>query len=729
MKKYLSILILLLIITGCSNKTPQNEAEQLFDEAIQLADEYKLEEAREKFIELSELEPNSPDGYFGIGYIYEKQFLLYDALEVYMSIKNMRPNFVPALDGCWRLYNYFGLDEEAIQLASVYNEVLPDQPKSKIMLAKVFIKTGIPIRASAALDSALVLGVDQDIHDLVKAQYYLSMHKPDSAELYYQSGISNSSLEPKKLMEASYYLEKKGLIDSAIVTSRKAFNSGNDYAQWFDHYNLAVRNGYINEASKVVEKMWEAEFPEEAIITLETLYHFDAKHYTPARHNLDKMVAYAKETMSYRMYQMEIRGYYGDEMTMMQDYEVIKNILTNIDSDQEYYDLIMYMATMLYTDVMVDMSSIMRINQVSSKYYSKSDYYLRIGYVYYRTGQSDEFEARVKNVLKTHSRHPNWLTGLGDIYGSIHLARYDDAAKLYKDALEIKEWYSPSFKSYVNMYIDIDNIDKALELFKQYPHFEEYYPEFAVMKSYCLIRNNQTKEGMDLFVDKIKYLKEDLKWFHKVVKALYNTGRSDEKIQLAEWINENLQNNIDALLLASDIYCKAKNYNEAQNTVGMAIDLEPDNMDVSAMNARVMYYQGNADEAISIMKENKKKNPYHIKNNMYLSRAMAIEGIEPNAAENIARKAVFDSQSAFEPWLNLSYVYYNTGRFDLARGEAGKISHSYKGDILQAEADFQVGMAMYMEGKEEAVEKLKEAIDLGLKGDNLIIANETLKKI
>jgi len=729
MKKYLSILILLLIISGCSKKSPQSETEQLFEEAIQLADDYKLEEAREKFIKLSELEPNSPDGYFGIGYIYEKQFLFYDALEVYMNIKNTRPTFVPALKGCWRLYKHFDLEDELIQLTVAYNEVLPDQPESKIMLAKLFINSTTPIRANTFLDTSLTMGVDQDLYDLVKAQYYLSMNQRDSADLYYQSGLSNADPDNEILMEAAYYLEKKGLIDSAIVMSRKALTSGNDYGQWFSHYKLAIRNHYFNEAGLVIEMMKKEKLPDEAVITLETLYHYASGHFTPARHGLDKMVQYCRKTMSYRMYQIEIRGSYGDEMTLMQDYEVVQNILKANDSDPEYNDLIMYLASMLFTDVMTDRAGVMRINQVSTKFYSKPDYYLRNAYVYYRTGENDEFKSRVGNILKTHSRHPNWLTGLGNMYSTVFLAKYEQAGKLYSDALEIDQWYTPAFKSYVNMYLDIDEVGKALELFKKHPHFEESYPELAVLKAYCLIRNDHTKEGMDMFVEKIKYLKEDLGWFNKVVEALYQTGSSEDKNRLAQWLSQNVKNNIDALILASDIYCKTKNYKEASMTAGMAIDLDSENMDASAMNARVMYYLGDADEAISIMKENNKKIPYHIKNNMYLSRIMAVEGIEPNAAENIARKAVFDSQSGFEAWLNLSIVYYNTGRFDLSRGEALKISNSYKGDLMQSEAVFQVGIALYMEGKEEAAEKLQEAIDLGLKGDNLIIAKETIKKI
>jgi len=729
MKKLLMFLILVLVIGGCSDKSSQGETENLFEEAVRLAEEYKLEEAREKFIELSELDPNSPEGYYGLGLIYEKQFLLYDALEVYMTIKNTRPTFAPALEGCWRLYNYFDFDEEALQLAGTYNNLLPEQPEPKVMLAKVFINGSVPTRAGSYLDTALIMGGNQDIADLVRAQFYISVHKPDSAELYYQSGFSNSDPNPEALMEAANYLEMKGLIDSAIVVSRRAMAEGDDYNIWFNHYRLAMRNDYFNEASNVIKKFREAGIPNEAITTLETLFYYKTGKFTPSRHNLDKMVYYSQKTLSYRMYQMEIRGSYGDEMTLMQDYEVVLGMLKQNDSDPEFSDLIVYQAAMLFTEAMNDMSGVIRIEQVSTKFYSKADYYLRNSYVYFRTGQHDEFESRIKNVLKTHNRHPNWMTGLGDLYRDIFIRRYDDAAKLYTDALTINERYRPAFESYVEMHRKLNNFGKALDLFKKYPNFEESYPELAVLKALCLIENNQTEKGMNLFLDKIGYLRGDLGWFQKVEKVLYKTGEFKDKIRLADWLSENNVENINALNFASDIYCDTKEYKKAKQVAEKALELDPENMTASVMNARSMYYLGNVDEAINIMKNNNEKNSFHIANNMYLSRLMALEGIEPNNAENIARKAVFDSQSDFEPWLNLSFVYYNNGRFDLARGEASKISRSHLKNPEQPEAVFQIGMALYMEGNSEATEKLQEAIDLGLSGESLTTAKETLRKI
>jgi hypothetical protein len=76
--------------------------------------------------------------------------------------------------------------------------------------------------------------------------------------------------------------------------------------------------------------------------------------------------------------------------------------------------------------------------------------------------------------------------------------------------------------------------------------------------------------------------------------------------------------------------------------------------------------------------------------------------------------------------MNLSYVYFQTGRYDLSRGEALKASQSRKDE---PEPFFRVGMAMFMEEKEEARENLEKAIELGLKGEKLEIARQTLQKL
>ena len=76
--------------------------------------------------------------------------------------------------------------------------------------------------------------------------------------------------------------------------------------------------------------------------------------------------------------------------------------------------------------------------------------------------------------------------------------------------------------------------------------------------------------------------------------------------------------------------------------------------------------------------------------------------------------------------MNLCYVYDREGRYDLSRAEAFKACKVFP---KEPEPFFRLGIAMYREGKPEARGQLEKAIELGLWGDWLESARETLAKL
>ncbi|MEW5993850.1 MAG: hypothetical protein AB1744_05575, partial [Candidatus Zixiibacteriota bacterium] len=143
----------------------------------------------------------------------------------------------------------------------------------------------------------------------------------------------------------------------------------------------------------------------------------------------------------------------------------------------------------------------------------------------------------------------------------------------------------------------------------------------------------------------------------------------------------------------------------------------------TAHRARALYYLGQRAEAFDIFERNIDSAHFNVTNNYYFSRILATEQTDLNRASNLARRAVFDSRHDLKVWMNLCYVYYQAGRYDLSRGEAGKATHKY---ATAPEPYFRLGMAMHKEGKEGARENLEKAIELGLRGDHLETARQTL---
>jgi len=241
-----------------------------------------------------------------------------------------------------------------------------------------------------------------------------------------------------------------------------------------------------------------------------------------------------------------------------------------------------------------------------------------------------------------------------------------------------------------------------------------------------MVQSGDVEAGVELFTDRVTALKGDLTWFEKIREAIVKAHQPEKTVVLADWLFANENKNPEALVLAAQIYSSNKQYKKALESADKALAIDKKSLDAQAEKGWAVYKLGDTDEAVKILNEINKNHNYHIRTNYYLSKLLAAEGMEPNRAANLARKAVYDSQSALWTWVNLSSVYLQTGRYDLARGEAQKASHSYSGE---PEPVFWLGMALYMEGKDAAKDKLEEAIKLGLQGDELREAKATLKKM
>ncbi len=729
MRTYLTtglFIFLLFLVSGCST-SPEKKKEKLFYKALELAGEYKFDDAQKKFTELSQLDPGSPAGYFGTGYILEKKFQYFEALNVYLSITSNNPAYAPAQAGCWRILTHLKLYDDALTAGLAYNDAVPDDAESKLLLAESFMNYGQPFRSLKYLDTALTLGGDPPLVAMMRAHAYTLLHKDDTAQTYYRKALDEKSSSPRVYIEAAGYLEAAGLIDSAVQMSAKAVElSGDDIQTLVTHILFTLRNNYFTEARKALAQLEKQRVPKLVLVTLQT-YYYDAKgDYSSARHRLNEVGQLSNYTITFWMLEMAIRAKVSDELTLTTNANAIRAKLSKGDYDEKFKGYAIFSEAMIVSRYLDDMIGLGELEQVPFKLTRRPEFQLRKTLLLYRTGQPDAFAEQEALIKKGHAHDPVWLTGLADIYSNRFMRRYDDAAEYYGKVLQIDTWYYPAFDNYVAMYQRLGKYDEALKLFDEYPHFFKEYPRYRLLKAVCMVRNNSIDAGVQLFLENISALKGDRTWFEKMHNALKKMGMNAKSTQLADWIAQNNRKDTDALVLAAQIYSENKQYDKALNIADDALKLEKESIDALAEKGWALYRLGKTEEALKILNANNKKQNFHIRTNYYLSQLLATEGMEPNRAANLARKAVFDSNSALWTWTNLSYVYLQIGRYDLARGEALKASHSYEGE---PEPVFRLGMALYMEGKDEAREKLQEAIDLGLSGDLLKEARETLKKL
>ena len=109
---------------------------------------------------------------------------------------------------------------------------------------------------------------------------------------------------------------------------------------------------------------------------------------------------------------------------------------------------------------------------------------------------------------------------------------------------------------------------------------------------------------------------------------------------------------------------------------------------------------------------------------------MAEEGIDPPKAQNLARRGKSASYGEVRFVMNLSHVYYITGRYDLALGEARKARNGAFGN---GKAHFIVGLAAVMhdsdDHRREAKESFEKALTLNLSPEDIATAKQYLEQL
>ena len=197
--------------------------------------------------------------------------------------------------------------------------------------------------------------------------------------------------------------------------------------------------------------------------------------------------------------------------------------------------------------------------------------------------------------------------------------------------------------------------------------------------------------------------------------------------QFADWLREQGSQNANMLTMAAELKADIGDKDAALELADAALKISPGLIDASAQRARALYVTGKKDEAMALLQQNIEIDQFHVTSNYWLSRILALEGRNADKAQDLARRALFDSNQGITEWCNLSWVLLKTGRYDLARGEANKMTRTFKGEPMPL---YCLGMALYMEQKTaEAKTRLQEAIDQGLAGEALVEAKDILSKL
>lgn len=723
----LAITIVLTLLIGCSG-TPEERAADLFDDGVEYLSRNELEKAEASFEEIGSIDPSTPAGLHGVALVMERRFLLFDALQESMIINDSRPSFAPAWKLTWQILTKLEMYEDALPVAVEYSNILEYDPDARYVAVRAQLNMGQGAPARAHIDTAVSQGFDPAVADLLRAQVCLIDHDYEQGKELFAQAFSTNHRSPIFYYEAANYLEATGYIDSAMNLSRQsALAPGADFELQLAHFDRALDNQYHYEALLTLDRLESDGLADVTLAALRMFYYQSRGDLTESRRATANYELMAGSSIGMIYWDLVAHGMIGDDMSVTQDASGILRYLTQnnvLDQFTEFMKYRMAIAVANYGDEHMGWKSLEDIRGI---YTNRLDARLRSMYLYARTGQNDKFARMDTLLLKFHSSQPEWLIGIAGVMATPDVHEYNRAEQLYTKALTIDEYSLPAFANMATMFENLKQDDRVLEIFDKFPFFGEQYPKMQLKKATALIKTDHVAEGIEEFRLAIPSLKGDLGQFRNLFALLRETGESQAAEDLAGFLAELCPDNAEALVLASVEKFLAGDVAAASKLAQQALTVHPGFMPAQVAQTKVLWTNGEKDQAYSQLEALAKANRHSTLVNYSLSSMLATDGKDLDRASNLAREAIFDAPGDLEVRDNLCYVYLQAGRFDLALGEAHKFQLLFED---HPRPYLRIGMSHFRrDDMPEAKENLEKAIELGLSEPYLSTAREILAKI
>lgn len=721
---FLTVLITISILQlGCS--TSEDSDSSSFENGEALISDLKFDEADEVFEKFLESDSLNYLGLYGSALVDEHRFKFIDALIKYMTIVEAAEDIPAAYLGLYRMYSFFDMPSEAFATGYKYIELAGTSIESSRLKAEILLASNKYKRLRKEVSDQSLFAEHKGEKNFIIAQTFQLEKSFDSAQFYFEAGLKNSDESPSYFLAASDFLARAGLNDSAITFSAKAIELSNySYLMTIDHFFMLLKNNYFDQANHIIKKLSSIGLNNKTVQLLHYYNYFYQKRFNMSRYALNEFMREGSSGFSRDYYDFLV-GCKRDEGNSPGD--LMKLILSNMyrtGYSNEILSNVNYILLRNIAETKNHISTLREIEQLSGIYLSKKDIKLMKIEQLYLSGQTKEAENSISALSKSNARNTEWLTAVGNIYKNILIRKYDKAEQNYKDVLKFDKWYRPAFENYIQMFRQNKNYKKSLQVFKDYPHFENQFPDLRTLKAVCLIESGKFDRGFKLLEQSIDNNKEDLTIFKDLFYASLiqkNNAGFEKILSLLENYNGH---NSDALTIASEKYLKMNNYNKSENLSQKAFDLNNENNDAKVINAFANYKLGQVQSAEQILNTIIIEDRYNSKANMYLAQLLATEGKDFDQASNLARKAVSFSQYGYDEWMTLCFAYYQMGRYDLCRGEAIKSSRKYNKLPIPF---YWLGLSQFEEEKDGAKENLTKALELGLTGEQLEMANKVLK--
>jgi tetratricopeptide (TPR) repeat protein len=671
----------------------------------------------------------SPLGLYGTGLVLERQGQTFDALGAYLKANKYERTFSPALMSMGRVFRNLGEYDLA---AAAYLECsgLPDSPGVAIAnYAIVRCDDHQTAAAFGALKAADTTGTDKTMTQLIRARAHAQRMQFDSAETAYSSVGSRIGKSPFLMQLAADYLEDRGLPDSAVRVSAAAVAKAGsrDFDLQYTHFRRCLRLGYLWQARQSIDQLSGGDTTGLPHLSLQIQYGLSAGDTYHASRAKDKFLREGNNSLTSYAYDADVCMKVGDYPSVTQDAGLITSLSMEGDDTTAFSRYLIGMVLLRYAKTNEPAELAAELAKTSGWAADRREYRLEYLNQLFKLGASEVYELTLTTMGEVHGKHPDWLSGIGDLWADRSLRNYDEAESYFRRALAIDSSYWPAVRDFTKACMDAGNHERALAFFDAYPQIVSAHPELALDRAYCLAFAGQVEQGSSAFQAALPKARGGIGRVEAMSRLLEAKDRIDLDGSLIRLLLLLDEKNPDALLLAAKRDNDYGNYQSALETAERGLAIEPTSVVLQVQKARALFGKGDKETAKAQLTALAKANSGNVEVNLYLSAMMAADKDNLPFAQNFARGAHFWETGSRRTVNNMAYVYLQSDRPDLAAGDIWSVAslHPDWGDT-----QYLYGVALYLQGKTaEAKPYLQKAVELGVPTVYREKAKELLSKL
>ena len=729
MKKTILLVTILLFAAGCSKKA-NKETTQKYEAALETVNRFPIQAADSAFADLTNRSDSADWRAYQRGMVQEYRLQYLEAADEYWKILDKSEEFAPAYLGLARVMSRLQYPYLAIDMAREYARYSPSAKNGDFVLARYLMAAGELKEARDVISDARQAGLDTAVADWMEARALYENQELDRAAEFVTRALASKNRTADFYTEAAFFYEASGKYDSANVMSQAAVAaSDGNVASLDERFFLNLKMHYFYDARQTIKLISAKDTNTVLHNTLLQHYYTESGNYPAAFMAFTAGRTAGGETLNSLLLEFGIRRRVGDHFTANQAMQTLDINKDRVGHSPRFREFVEYMQYRMNLDIRRYPEALNALDSLEGAWLKGDQYDLQRAVVRFAT-EVPEAAKELDKLRDKHDNDPAWLMRMGDELAQPTLYKSAEAEKYYAYSLERSSGYLPAFEHLIDMLLSLREYDKALKAFESYPYFSAASPVLAVKQAACMARNGDAGAAVELFDNNVAEISGDLFAIDDFCQGLHFKYSNRELLGALDKLTSMDKNNPDILAMSAQWYSDIGEYKKAESAADDALDIQPDMLDASVQKARAEFLKGDKNKGLALFASLIKTDPFDTELNLYYSHALASEKKDIRLAGNYARAAIASVRDIKRAMSNLWYVYGQDGRWDLATGEARKLTTSYPND---PRSFFMLGKALVMsdkaEKKTEAKGALRKAIELGLQGPDKTEAEGMLAKL